>query len=350
MTTALLILLALAVLGLAYERWARGHDRKTWSHPGQLIDVGGHRLHARTYGEHEPLVVFEADEGAWSTHWGRIPEELGAAAATTVTYDRGGLGWSEPGPPPRDAETLARELHQLLARVAPGRPAVLVGHGTASHILRAYAHRYPFETAGLVLVDPFHDGLPDRLRREQIPPAKPSAWMLRVTSFLSSAGILRLLQKSSSSNAHLPLPDRQRTMLDALELDPRVRRGAAEEMAAEEQSLRYVSRLSDTHEIPMRILVSTETLGEDEVPDDFPREDYNRLWSDQSEAFLDLSRHARRVLVEGSGHQLQLERPEVVVEAVLDVLDEVSDLRSRPDEDAGEPAPSDPARKAEEPA
>lgn len=326
MINVLYALLALLALGWLFERWARGRSARRWSAPGRMVDVGGHELHVRTYGEGDMPVVFEADEGAWSTHWGRIPEDLGSVQAT-IAYDRAGLGWSQPGPPPRDAETLARELHQLLARLAPGKPAVLVGHGTGAHVLRAYAHRYPFETAGLVLVDPYHDGIADRLRREQIPPTSPSKALFRVSSLLSSFGLLRLM---GSSNGHLPLTDRQRATLDALELDPRVRRGAADEMNAEAQSLAYLGKIAGSQsEIPMRIVTSTETLLERDVPDAFPRHDYNRIWAEESERFLDLSRRAQRILVEGSGHQLQLERPEVVCQAILDVVDEARVIQAR---------------------
>lgn len=337
MSTTLLVIAAILGLGFVIEAWARSRDTRIWTHPGKLVDVGGHRLHVNAHGEGDVVVVFEADEGCWSTHWGRLPEDLGTVTAS-LAYDRGGLGWSEAGPPPRDAETLARELHQLLARLAPGQPAILVGHGTGAHILRAYAHRYPFETAGLVLVDPFHDGIGDRLRREQIPPATASPFLLSLTSFLASFGILRLLQSKTSGNGSLPLPERQRATLDALELNPRVRRGATEELVAEAQTLEYLRRIQESNEFPMRILASTETLSPDMVSPDFPLDAYNRIWAEQSEAFLDLSTRAKRVLVEGSGHQLQLERPEVVMQAILDVLDEVRALRVKP-EDETETAP-----------
>ena len=322
MSTVLTVFAALALLGWLYERVARASDRKLWTHPGRLIDVGGHQLHVRTHGEGDIPVIFEADEGAWSTHWGRLPEDLGSVTAS-IAYDRGGLGWSEPGPPPREAETLARELHQLLARIAPGTPAILVGHGTGAHVLRAYAHRYPFETAGLVLVDPYHDGISDRLRREQIPTMTPSPLLMKVSSIFASFGVLRILQKGGSSNQALRLPERQKAAVDALELNPRVRRGAAEELSAEPESIEYLGRISQTHEFPMRVLTSTETLREEDVPQSFPRREYNRIWAEESERFLDLSRRAQRILVEGSGHQLQLERPEVVLQAILDVVDEV---------------------------
>lgn len=321
MSTALTVIAALALLGWLYERMARASDRKHWTHPGRLIDVGGHQLHVRSFGEGDIPVIFEADEGAWSTHWGRLPEDLGSVTSS-IAYDRGGLGWSEPGPPPREAETLARELHQLLARISPGTPAILVGHGTGAHVLRAYAHRYPFETAGLVLVDPYHDGISDRLRREQIPTLTPSPALMKVSSIFASFGVLRILQKGGSSNQGLRLTERQKAAVDALELDPRVRRGAMEELSAEPESIDYLGRISQTHEFPVRVLTSTETIREEDVPESFPRHEYNRIWAEESERFLDLSRRAKRILVEGAGHQLQLERPEVVLQAILDVVDE----------------------------
>ena len=76
----------------------------------------------------------------------------------------------------------------------------------------------------------------------------------------------------------------------------------------------------------MRVITSAETLTGTELPADFPVADYNRIWA-QGERF-EVSK-AERLLVEGSGHQLQLERPEVVLEAILDVIDEARSSRRR---------------------
>ncbi|MEE2939307.1 MAG: alpha/beta hydrolase [Planctomycetota bacterium] len=343
MSTLLIVLVSLAAVGWLYERWARARDRRNFAAPGRMIDVGGHGLHVRSAGEGDLPVVFESDEGAWSTHWGRLPEDV-SSVTHSIAYDRAGLGWSEPGPPPRDAETVARELHQLLTRIAPGRPVVLVGHGTAAHSLRAYAHRYPFETAGLVLVDPLHDGFIDRLQREQIPTAAPSPTLMRIGSICASFGLLRLLHAGRSTNAALRVSERQRATLDALELDPRVRRGAADEIVAEAESLEYLGRLNESMDIPVRVITSTETLTGTELPADFPVADYNRIWVEESERFLEVSKRAQHQLVEGSGHQLQLERPEVVLEAILDVVDEARRLEaSREEESAADPIVAQPA-------
>lgn len=318
---------AVLLLGFLAEAVARRMDRKRWPRPGRLVDAGGHGLHARVFGDGERVVVFEADEGAWSTHWGRLPEELGKVA-TSIVYDRAGLGWSEMGPPPRDTETLARELHHVLQKVAPGRPLILVGHGTGAGILRTYAHRYPFETSALILVDPDHEGFSDLLRREQIPPLTASAGLMGISTLLARFGVLRLLNSRVSPNAHLTLPAAQVAALDALELDPRVRQTAAAEMECAPANANYLSKLDDQTDLPIRALIAAETLSEGEAPQDYPCEAYNRLWTEHSATFLDLSKRAQRILVEGSGHQLQLERPDIVLESILEVIGEVEGIEA----------------------
>ena len=325
--TFLYIAAAALLFGFLFEAVARRWDRKRWPRPGRRVDVGGHGLHARVFGDGERVVVFEADEGAWSTHWGRLPEELGKVA-TSVVYDRAGLGWSEGGPPPRDVETLARELHHLLQQVAPGRPVILVGHGTGAGVARTYAHRYPFETSALVLVDPMHEGFGDLLRREQVAALKPSALGMGLASLLGRFGVLRLMNARQSPNEHLPLPAALRAALDAHELAPGVRRAAASEMECEAQNVEYLAGLPATPELPIRAIVATDTFPASEAPTDYPHETYNRLWTEQSAAFLELSKRAQRVIVEGSGHQLQLERPEIVLEAILEVIGEVEEVEA----------------------
>lgn len=321
MNSLLLVPAALVLTGLAWESWCRARVRRLWPAPGQRIDVGGHKLHVRTHGSGPLALVFEADEGAWSTHWGALPERF-AGDAHVIAYDRAGLGWSGAGPPPRDAETQARELHQLLRKLVPdpARRTLLVAHGTGVHIARMYAHRYPFETCGLVFVDGHPDTLVDRLRREQVRPPTTPRWMAAVGRVAARIGLLRLLALRGTSNNLLPLPDRFRRLLDALELDPDVRRGAAEELAAEERTLELIARLRESRPIPTRILVAASTLAPERVPRTFPREDYNRIWAEEGEKLARTSSRAEVTRIEEGDHLLQLRAPALVEQAIRDVL------------------------------
>jgi pimeloyl-ACP methyl ester carboxylesterase len=157
------LLVALALGGAAGQVVAAERDRRAHPPPGQLVDVGGHRLHLRVLGEPAggPTVVLEAGGGLPSPIWAWVQQAV-APAARVVAYDRAGTGWSDPGPAPRDASHVATELHTALRRAGVPGPYVLVGYSFGGLYVRVFADRYPDEVVGMVLVDPSH---PDQTRR-----------------------------------------------------------------------------------------------------------------------------------------------------------------------------------------
>src|SRR6187402_2695111 len=120
--------------------------------PGQLIDVGGHRLHLYATGQ-GPVVVFDAALGGSSISWTLVTPHV-TPFARVCLYDRAGFGWSDAGPMPRTAGRIADELRVLLDRSGEKPPYVLVGHSFGGLVMRIFAKRYPDVSAGLVLVDP----------------------------------------------------------------------------------------------------------------------------------------------------------------------------------------------------
>ena len=147
-----LALLALASIGGGYETAAEAADAAAHPPPGQLIDVGGHRLHLNCTGSGSPTVVLEPGGGGMSSNLGWITP--GVARATRVcVYDRAGRGWSEPADTPQDGAQIAADLHTLLHRANVPGPYVLVGHSFGGLYVLTFAARYPDEVAGMVLVD-----------------------------------------------------------------------------------------------------------------------------------------------------------------------------------------------------
>jgi pimeloyl-ACP methyl ester carboxylesterase len=147
-----IVLIALVLLGVAYQVIATEMDKRNFSPRGQLYTVNGHRMHMVCKGEGSPAVILEAGGSAESLWWYRVQNQL-AKHTRVCAYDRPGHGWSEPTSEPRDALTVVRELHTLLAQAGVPAPYVMAGHSFGAVWARIFAAQYPAEVAGIVLVD-----------------------------------------------------------------------------------------------------------------------------------------------------------------------------------------------------
>jgi len=122
---------------------------------GAMVDIGGRRLHMVCEGPKSaaPTVLFEAGAFGFSADWGAVREKVVARGLRACSYDRAGLGLSDPGPNPRDSDAIVGDLEKLLAAAHEDGPFILVGHSMAGLHLRLFATRNPAKVAGLVLVD-----------------------------------------------------------------------------------------------------------------------------------------------------------------------------------------------------
>ena len=147
-----LAVLALASVGGGYQTLREAADARAHPMPGQLIDVGGHRLHLSCTGSGSPTVVLQPGLGGTSADLALITPTI-ARTTRVCVYDRAGRGWSEPADTPQDALQIATDLHTLLhAGRVPG-PYVMAGHSFGGLYTLTFADRYPDELAGMVLVD-----------------------------------------------------------------------------------------------------------------------------------------------------------------------------------------------------
>jgi pimeloyl-ACP methyl ester carboxylesterase len=140
-----------------------------------LIDVGRYRLEARVKGLGNPAVVFETGfTGDILLYW-RLQNRI-AEHTRTLVYERAGLGRSDPGPQPRTAEQMARDLHALLVAIGIRPPVILVGHSAGGLFMRVFAHDYPTEVAAMVFIDPATEASYERMRQ-----SSPKDWQTMET-------------------------------------------------------------------------------------------------------------------------------------------------------------------------
>lgn len=176
-------------------------DRKKFAAPGMLVEIPGARMHVSRQGSGSPHVILEAGIAASTINWRPLQEQL-ATFTTTYSYDRAGFGWSLADNRGCTLSHISEDLHSLLHAMQVPVPYILVGHSFAGYITRAYANRYPEEIAGLILVDPLTP-------EEWISPTSGQRWSLRggiwfsrVGGVLAFLGVIRfclwLLQRGNS--------------------------------------------------------------------------------------------------------------------------------------------------------
>jgi pimeloyl-ACP methyl ester carboxylesterase len=151
--------MALASVGAGYETVREHLDQSAYPMSGQLVDVGGHRLHLQCTGSGSPTVVLQPGGGDMSSVMGWIAPAV-AAHTRVCVYDSAGRGWSDQSEATQDGSQMMTDLHTLLHRGGVPGPYVLAGHSFGGLYVRIFAAQYPDEVAGMVLIDSTGSHLP----------------------------------------------------------------------------------------------------------------------------------------------------------------------------------------------
>jgi pimeloyl-ACP methyl ester carboxylesterase len=256
-----LTFLALIVFGAVAQAIATEADRRNFPPPGQLIDVGGYRLHLMVAGQDHtgPTVVLDAGLGIPAVYLSRLQAEI-APFARVVTYDRPGNGWSDDAPAgqPRDALNTAHALHSALINANIPGPYVVVGHSMGGLNVLAFAHEYASETAGVVLVDSSHPEQFQRYGPERAGDKDLTLWMARGLGLVSRFGVVRLINGVDMFEAH-DLTPRAQAELQMLFASPRLWDGVLAEMDAWQTSSSAQVMQARLGDIPLLVLTAGET-------------------------------------------------------------------------------------------
>jgi pimeloyl-ACP methyl ester carboxylesterase len=288
--------------------------------PGQRISVDGHRLNLVCEGSGRPVVVLDAGLGDWSPSWIPIQQRL-ASRTTVCAYDRAGYGFSDPASTPRTSFAIARELHALLhAANLPG-PYVLVAHSFGGLNVQAFTELYRHDVAGLVLVDGTAPDVAIPAAVKSLMDAQQAAVQRCVTA--PKAACFNVLWGISSQPNNGVTP----ALLAAVKQQARKPWPYAA-VVSEMQNLTASQREVRTHtsslgDLPLVVLTAT-THGEDQMPPALRAalHQFEPEWRKAHMRIAALSTRGKYVLVQ-SGHYIQFEHPDVVIDAVNTVLSEV---------------------------
>jgi pimeloyl-ACP methyl ester carboxylesterase len=296
--------------------------------PQQLIDVeGGRHLNLYCIGTGSPTVVFDSGLGEGMVAWALVQPQV-ALHARACAYDRAGLGFSDPSLEPRTSAFLVQDLRSLLKKARIKPPYVLVGHSFGGMNIKLFAEQHPREVAGMVFVDPSHEDLTKRAWQISPELAESNA---RYNAFLQTC----LDAKPEDFVPGSPLKENCATPPFAERLSPEIRAledardltydcrqawiseqlnvwtKSAEQLRAAYRSLGDLPLVVLTHEPLPRRKNQTQEIADAQ----------NKVRMDLHTEISRMSTRGVIRVVKDSEHHFQLDQPQEVTAAILEVLD-----------------------------
>ena len=297
------LVLGLMVAGAIYESVSEAADIRAYPPPGQMVDVGGYRLHLNCAGAGSPTVVIDTGWGDWSLMWSGVQREV-AKTTQVCTYDRAGTGYSEAGPLPRDAQQFAQELHTLLQHAGIAGPYVLAGHSLGGLPVRVFVHAYPTQVSGVVLIESMSPGQLKQPEAEVKPQTASQAGGGSLALLPARIGLVRLVTGRSNS-----LPPEAQAPYAAFSVTPRAVQAWADEGAGIPASLAQADAVRTFGDLPLIVL--TGSLNQ------------RAGWQAMQTELLQLSSHSQQIVADHSGHNIQLEQPEAAVNAITKMVQQL---------------------------
>ena len=260
-------------------------------HYSGRFDIGGRRLFLRCTGHRSPTMVFE---GGLTTDWYELQNQL-SGFTRVCSYDRPGgpRSRSDPAPTPRIARDSVADLHALLRAAHVPGPYVLAGHSNSGLFTQLYASTHPRQVAGLVLIDAVHPAYHKRQLALLKPLLPPEVW--------------------------------EAVRQDAITVPHRLKDPEGVDIWTSERQTRMALRRSPLRPMPLVVLAHGRV---DPAPPGWPGEEVERLWQQLQRELARLVPGGWLVIATQSGHDIQDEQPELVLDAIRDVVRAVRAVRA----------------------
>jgi pimeloyl-ACP methyl ester carboxylesterase len=307
------LVVVLLLVGFTYEQVSRYKTNSAYSPEGEFVDVGGHRLHFLRQGSGGPTVVFESGlDSNGHLPWYKVEEEV-SRSTTTVSYDRAGVLWSERGDKPKTGEAMGVDLANMLEQENFPKPYIIVGHSIAGITLPPFVTSNAEDVAAVVLVDASHYDQLNRLPAMLF--QTPPRWII---DMLIPFGVARLITPSllfPNTNAEDRINNVGVVALNNLS-------GTLDEMGNVEALADEASNLTSFGNIPVVVITGASPTRNDILPEQY-REESARVWNELQVDHLNLSTDSLQILAMESGHYVQIDEPEVVIDVILDLVTKI---------------------------
>src|ERR671912_42646 len=293
------LVLFLLLAGMVFQFVTTKIDESRYPALGEMVDAGGYNLHLNCTGEAggAPTVVMDSGLGGTVLDWQRVQPEL-AKSMRVCTYDRAGMGWSDPGAQPRTSQQIVKELHTLLGNAEVQGPYVLVGHSFGGTNMQVYASQYPDEVAGMVLVD---SALEDEEAITLTKSLQPSPVLLKV---YSTIGLTRLPYTLGAETSGLTSPELEDEQAAISSHRKHIFAIADETSSLEESFAENRAHPMSLGNKPLMVLTAGSAQTEGTGLSPAQADHLDRLHSESQAALARRSENARQIIAEDSGHYI----------------------------------------------
>ena len=297
--------------------------------PGQMIDVGGYRLHLWVKGEARPTIVVETSLGGVEGYF--LIDKL-ALLARVCIYDRAGYGWSDHSHYPRTSHQIVKELDILLTKAGIEPPYIFVGDSYGSYNVRLYAHLFPEKVVGLVLTDGLHEK--GMLNMSVLLQALKLFFLsgFVMSTIGSTIGIIRLLKVCGVFELLKPqlrqCPPDSLTKVKRSFCRPKHWITMSREIVNLDKSSRQVSKTKPLGEMPIVSIKSSSFFKPSFRTIFIPLQGANQLRDQMHVELGKLSTNCLQVEASKSSHFVWVDQPEIIINAVKTVIAKNQDIYS----------------------
>ena len=248
----------------------------------RMVDLNEFQIHIKETGKGRPAVIIEAGLGSGYDAYDTLQTAI-SHITKVLSYDRPGLGESSKSPNLRTLPNYTNELRLLLLKEMIDPPYILVGHSLGGLIMRYYAHKYPNEVVGLVLIDCIPDGWLDYFMNTHSKEEIEKLNKVIDPELNNSEGVIR------------------------------------EEWQEFQNNLELINGIQILKHIPIRIITAIR-YSEDQEALGYHAEDM-QVWAQMQANIMSISTDAKQIITDKSGHSVQLSEPELIIEAIKDLVE-----------------------------